>query len=242
MEQGGWLSGLLAKLRGGDAPGAPARPPTGAGGATSRPPAHHGAAPPGGVSTPATPVAPATPSRPRRPVRVQMSAFLRQRIRERFLGSRFPGVPHSVEDLGHTDQVIKTARLFFEDGDVDRACEWLAFASDANPDERLWLAQLEILFLRRQGPSYAALAAEYRRRFPDSESWPDVAKLGARIAPTDPLFVGAKAADTDAHYGPWPQVQNWIEAPFDLTGDVLAAEFHAAMGGSGQVAIAAKAP
>lgn len=241
MEQAGWLSGMLAKLRGSDA-SAPARATTGSGPGANRRPAHPGPGTTSGVPAASTPVAPATPTRPRRPVRVQMSAFLRQRIRERFLGGRFPGVPHSVEDLGQTDQVIKTARLFFEDGDVDRACEWLAFASDANPDERLWLAQLEILFLRRQGPAYAALAAEYRRRFPDSESWPDVARLGARLAPADPLFVGAKTADPDAHYGPWPQVQNWIEAPFDLTGDVLAAEFHAAMGGGGSVAISAKAP
>jgi hypothetical protein len=169
-----------------------------------------------------------------------MSAFLRQRIRERFLGSRFPGVPHSVEDLGQTEQVIKTARLFFEDGDADRACEWLAFASDAHPDERLWLAQLEILFLKRQAPAYAALAADFKRRFADSDKWADVARLGARLAPADPLFAGAKGPDADAHYGPWPQVQNWIDAPYDLTGEVLAAEFHAAMGGGGSVAIAAR--
>lgn len=170
-----------------------------------------------------------------------MSAFLRQRIRDRFLGSRFPGVPHGVEDLGQTEQVIKTARLFFEDGDADRACEWLAFASDANPDERLWLAQLEILFLKRQAPAYTALAADFKRRFSESDKWGDIAHLGARLAPADPLFAGAKAADADAHYGPWPQVQNWIDAPYDLTGEVLAAEFHAAMGGGGSVAIAARA-
>jgi hypothetical protein len=37
-------------------------------------------------------------------------------------------------------------------------------------------------------------------------------------------------------------MQNWIQAPFDLTGDVLSAEFHAKLKGSGPtVAISAKA-
>lgn len=241
MGNGGWLSGLFRKRRGGEpAPAdgqgvgqhAKAMPPGSAKPAAARP----------APTAPAAASPLATPALPRRPVRVQMSAFLRQRIRERFLGSRFPGVPHSVEDLGQTELVIKTARLFFEDGDADRACEWLAFASDANPDERLWLAQLEILFLKRQSSAYVALAADFKRRFPESDKWGDIARLGARLAPANPLFAGAKVADADAHYGPWPQVQNWIDAPYDLTGEVLAAEFHTAMGGGGSVAIAARTP
>lgn len=232
MEKNGWLSGLMGKLRGGtDAPSMDGPP---AAARSNRPGLSRVAA-----SAVATEPA-ATPMQPKRPVRTQMSAFLRQRIRDRFLGSRFPGVAHSVDDLAQTDQVIKTARLFFEDGDVDRACEWLAFASDANPDERLWLAQMEILFLKRQAVAFTTLAAEFKRRFPDTTKWDDLVVLGARLAPEDPLFAGARKGDGDAHYGPWPQIQNWIEAPFDLTGDVLAAEFHAAMRGGSPAAKAAK--
>lgn len=240
MDKGGWLSGLLTKLRGGEGASGLARAPASARGAPTAP----GRAPapwPGDVGNVAGGGAAAAAARLRPPARVQMSAFLRQRIRERFLGSRFRGVAHGAQDLGRTDEVIRTARLFFEDGDVDRACEWLAFASDANPDERLWLAQLEILFLTRQGAAYAAVAADFRKRFAVSAAWAEVARLGVRLAPADPLFAGASTAEADTHYGPWPQVQNWIEAPYDLTGDVLAAEFHAAMAGGGGVAIAAKA-
>jgi len=231
MGKGGWLSGLMGKLGGGrDEPALDAKPAT----------AHTGRFSAARLAGAERTEPLATPSQPRRPIRTQMSAFLRQRIRDRFLGSRFPGVAHSVDDLAQTDQVIKTARLFFEDGDVDRACEWLAFASDANPDERLWLAQLEILYLKRQAVAFTTLAAEFGRRFAESTKWDDIVVLGARLAPTDPLFIGGKKGDGDAHYGPWPQIQNWIEAPFDLTGDVMAAEFHAAMRGSESAPKAAK--
>lgn len=231
MGKGGWLSGLMGKLGGGaDAPALDTKP------ATSR--TNRSVTSKLVAAERAEPLA--TPSQPRRPIRTQMSAFLRQRIRDRFLGSRFPGVAHSVDDLAQTDQVIKTARLFFEDGDVDRACEWLAFASDANPDERLWLAQLEILYLKRQAVAFTTLAAEFKRRFTESTKWDDIVVLGARLAPADPLFIGGKKGDGDAHYGPWPQIQNWIEAPFDLTGDVMAAEFHAAMRGGESAPKAAK--
>jgi hypothetical protein len=43
-----------------------------------------------------------------------MSAFLRQRIRERFLGCRFPGVPHSPDDLGRPMSWGVRGGWFFE--------------------------------------------------------------------------------------------------------------------------------
>lgn len=160
---------------------------------------------------------------------VPLTAFMRQRIRDRFLGSRFPGLPHDAEHLGRTDETIRAARVYLEEGDVGRACEWLDFASDANPDERLWLAHLEILYVTRQAKAFAALAAQGRGRFPGSGNWEDVVSLGARLAPDDALFAAARTACSDNRYGAWPQTLNWIEAPFDLTSDLLAAEFHAAM-------------
>lgn len=170
-----------------------------------------------------------TAEEPARAAHAPPTAFMRQRIRDRFLGSRFPGLPHDAEHFGRTDETIRVARLFLEDGDIARACEWLDFASDANPDERLWLAHLEILYVTRQAKAFAALAAQGRGQFPGSGKWDDIVSLGARLAPDDPLFAGAQAASSDNRYGAWPQMLNWIEAPFDLTSNVLAAEFHAAM-------------
>ncbi len=166
-----------------------------------------------------------------RPVHAAPTEFMRHKIRDRYLAARFPGASHADADLAATTEVIKSARLLFEDGDAERACEWLAFASDVNPDEALWLAQLEILFLRRDGEEFTALARAYRERFPGSPNWDEVARLGARLTTGEPTFAGSKppADSRDEHYGPWPRVLNWIQAPFDLTGDVLGAEFHAKM-------------
>jgi hypothetical protein len=211
-------------------------------------PAAPAAKPASGARTPAQPAAApaqATESTAmRRPPRTKPTPFMRQKSRDRYLAARFPGAKHSDADLANTEEVIKSARLLFEDGDAERACEWLAFASDANPDEGLWLAQLEILFLKRNGENFTELAQEYHARFPESTHWGDVARLGARVTKNEPLFAGVQPQEIsgDEHYGLWPQMQNWIQAPFDLTGDVLSAEFHAKMKGGGpSVAISAKA-
>jgi hypothetical protein len=166
--------------------------------------------------------------------RPEPSDLERRRIRDRYLAVRFPGAPHTDEDLRDSAGVIKSARLYFEDGDLDRACELLEFACEANrTDELPWLAHLEILFLKRRGHAFAQLAHRFHERFPASGRWPEILRLGLRLAPQNRLFHGAhpREADIDEHYGAWPQVQNWIQAPFDLTGDVLAAEFHARMRG-----------
>jgi len=180
-----------------------------------------------------------------RPPRPEASDVARRRIRDRYLAVRFPGAPHTDEDLRDIAGVIKSARLYFEDGDLERACELLEFACDVNrAEESPWLAHLEILFLKRKGHEFAELAHRFHQRFPNSGRWPEILRLGLRLAPQNRLFHGAHPheADIDAHYGAWPQVQNWIQAPFDLTGDVLAAEFHARMRGSDVAApISAKA-
>ena len=159
---------------------------------------------------------------------------MRRKIRERYLNARFPGTPHADKDLRDTAGVVKSARLYFEDGDVDRATELLEFAGDLNPgDEAAALALLEILFLARRPGAFREAAVAHHERFPDSGQWGEITRLGARLLPGDPLFKGARPAQEgrDDHYGAWPQVQNWIQAPFDLTGDVLAAEFHAKLRG-----------
>lgn len=172
------------------------------------------------------------------------SSFLRRKIRERYLNVRFPGTPHAEAQLRDTAGVIRSARLRFEDGDIDRACELLEFAGDVNADEALRLALLEILYLSRRGSAYREAAQAFIAKNPGSAHRDEIERLGARLLPGDALFkdVAPAVEDPYAHVGAWPQVQNWIQAPFDLTGDVLAAEFHAQMrGGLAAPAITAKA-
>lgn len=171
---------------------------------------------------------------------------VRKRIRDRYLAVRFPGAPHTDEELRDSAAVIKAARLYFEDDDIDRACELLECATDVNAkDETPWLAHLEILYLKRKARAFTPLAKRFHEHFPNSGRWPEVLRLGFRLDPEDPAFRLAHPheATGDEHYGAWPQVQNWIQAPFDLTGDVLAAEFHAKMRGGRDVSapISAKA-
>lgn len=180
---------------------------------------------------------------PRR--RLQPTDAMRKKIRDRYLAVRFPGAPHTDEDLRDSAGAIKAARLYFEDGDVDRACELLEFAADVNAtDELPWLAHLEILFLKHKAPAFTRLAKRFHEHFPSSGRWQEILRLGLRLAPDESIFLLAHPheASIDEHYGAWPQVQNWIQAPFDLTGDVLAAEFHAKMrGGIVSAPITAKA-
>jgi hypothetical protein len=149
---------------------------------------------------------------------------LQQKIRARYFSARFPDAPSTLED---PSAIIKAARLYFEDGRVGTAIELLAHAAESAPrEEAYWLAMLEIRFLSNNARSFVDGARRFRRRFPISESWPAVSRLGRRVAPHEPLFAAdqADAPEDDGHYGAWPEVPNWIEAPWDLTSEVLAVE------------------
>jgi hypothetical protein len=54
-------------------------------------------------------------------------------------------------------------------------------------------------------------------------------RLGRAVAPDEPLFTAGAGARPHEHYGPWPNLPNWIQASWDLTAEVLAADFHRAM-------------
>ncbi len=148
------------------------------------------------------------------------------RIRERYCAIRFPGGPALAADAD-VSGLIKVARLYFEDGDSPRAVELLDCAAAVLPgEERLRLAALEILFLARDGEAFVAAARAFRDRFPGSGRWADIERLGWRFAPRERLFAGGRPQDkaADAHFGAWPESPNWIEAPWDLTCEVLAVE------------------
>lgn len=151
---------------------------------------------------------------------------MRSRIRDRYIAVRFPGLPSGVH-AQDPSTFVKVARLYFEDDDAERSIELLQYATDVLPaEEKLWLARLEILFLRRQADAFVTVARQFHERFPHSGAWGEVARLGYRFAPREMLFAAGRPSDQpmDAHYGAWPESPNWIEAPWDLTGEVLAVE------------------
>jgi hypothetical protein len=150
-----------------------------------------------------------------------------RRIRDRYIGARFPGVARSSADLESPSRVVKAARLYFEDGQVDTALELLDIAIEQDSRaEALWLAQLEILFLGRNAPRFVETARAFRAMHPASEAWSEVARLGRALMPKEALFGPSSGPREHDHYGPWPDLPNWIQANWDLTAEVVASDFH----------------
>lgn len=154
----------------------------------------------------------------------------RRKIRDRYISARFPGVARGSNELQNPEAVIKSARLLFEEEQAELALELLELAAEETPHEsQLWLARLEILFLLRDREGFVATARRFQEVHRYHEAWPEVERLGRAIAPDEPLF-GATAGPRDhEHYGPWPHLPNWIQAPWDLTAEVVAADFHRAV-------------
>ena len=161
-----------------------------------------------------------------------------RKIRERYVAARFPGVTRTLADLQLSDRVVKAARLYFEDEQPELAIELLEIAAQEAPHESpIWLARLEILFLMRDGERFVDAARAFRYAHAAHEAWPEVERLGRALVPGEALF-GATCGPRDhEHYGPWPHTPNWIQAPWDLTAEVAAADFHrSAMRQAGRVA------
>jgi hypothetical protein len=155
----------------------------------------------------------------------------RRKIRDRYVGTRFPGVAKCSSELESAERVIKAARLYFEEERNDEALELLELAVEECPRETsLWLARLEILFLIRDAAGYVETARDFRREHAGAdEAWAEVCRLGRALAPGETLF-GARMGPRDhEHYGPWPHTPNWIQAPWDLTAEIVAADFHRAV-------------
>jgi hypothetical protein len=162
-----------------------------------------------------------------RPEPVNLPEHVRVRIRERYFKTRFPDVPVPSPGSSDCSAIVKAARLYFEDGDTGRAVELLRLSSEMMPRvERILLAKLEIHYLDHNETAFTETARTFAERFPGSSEWPAVARLGWRLAPNEALFANARPAKVarDEQYGAWPEVPNWIEAPWDLTGEVLAVE------------------
>jgi hypothetical protein len=147
-----------------------------------------------------------------------------------YIAARFPGVAGGAQRLEDIEQVIRTARLYFEEQKTDRAQELLDLAIVRSPaNKALRLAQLELAFLTADGPLFTGLARQFLATHPESTEWSEIGRLGRAIAPGESLFGADPGARVHEHYGPWPDLPNWIQASWDLTSEVLAADFHRAM-------------
>ena len=150
-----------------------------------------------------------------------------RRIRDRYIGARFPGVARAAADLENPERVVKAARLYFEDGQADTALELLDVAIEQDSRaEPLWLAQLEILFLIRDSQRFIETARAFHALHRASEAWDEITRLGRALAPQEAMFGPANARRDHEHYGPWPDLPNWIQANWDLTAEVIASDFH----------------
>ena len=98
---------------------------------------------------------------------------------------------------------------------MDRADELFALAIEQSPT-----------------PLPLRLARDLRERHTKAVEWPEVARLGHALSPDEPLFAGDRASLEGGHYGPWPDMPNWIQASWDLTPEVLAVDFHHVISGS----------
>jgi hypothetical protein len=154
----------------------------------------------------------------------------RRKIRDRYISARCPGVARSAADFESASKVIKSARLYFEDDEPATALELLDLAIEEIPHESsLWLARLEILFLTRDRYAFVAGARAFREAHPAHGAWNEIERLGRAIAPSDALFGNVVASRDHEHYGPWPHLPNWIQAPWDLTSDAHTGDAHRAM-------------
>lgn len=155
----------------------------------------------------------------------------RAKLRDRYIAIRFPGVAQSSADLQDAERVIKGARLYFEEQKFDRADELLDLAiGQAGSAKMLRLARLELAYLRRDAEGYTEFARDFTSAHPGSAEWLEVARLGRALAPAETtLFGNAQAARAQDSYGPWPDMPNWLQASWDLTPEVLGADFHREM-------------
>ena len=154
----------------------------------------------------------------------------RRKIRDRYIAARFPGVARGSADLARAGDGVKAARLLFEDGEADLAIELLELAAAEAPQQSApWLARLEILFLLRDRDGFIAAARAFRKVHRFSDAWEEVERLGRALAPGEALFGAVAGPREHEHYGPWPHLPNWIDAPWDLTAEVTAADFHRAV-------------
>jgi hypothetical protein len=165
---------------------------------------------------------------------------LRLRLRDRYIKARFPGVAESSADLEDGPRVVKAVRLYFGEQKFDRADELLEIAIEQTSGAMtLRLAQLELAFLRRQAAAFTVFARAFRNTHPMDPAWNEICRLGRVLAPLETtLFGETRGERLHDRYGPWP-IPNWLQASWDFTPEVLAADLHREMASTATVASSA---
>jgi hypothetical protein len=182
--------------------------------------------PPKARPAPARAAAPA-PSLPAPARAFSPAPSSRAQLRDRYIAARFCGMARGAADLRSPEAVVRAARLYFEEERADLATEMLSIAEEELPGEAsIALARLELLYLCRERDPYERAARRFLEAHPGHEAWAAVARLGRKLEPASRLFASDGPADAADHYGPWPHLPNWIQAPWDLCAEVLAADFH----------------
>jgi hypothetical protein len=152
---------------------------------------------------------------------------VRRRIRDRYISVRFAGVARGAADLENPTRVIKAAWLCLEEREPHAALELLALAIEQAPrDAQLRLAQVELAYRLGERAAFVAAARAFREAFPASREWPEMARLGRRLAPGDAFFLDASGTGGSRDDGAEP---SWIEPPWQGLPGLDAAEFHRAM-------------
>ena len=164
----------------------------------------------------------AAPVAPRRASNAAAAA----RIRDRYILARFPGVMSKSEDLADIKEVIRSARLYFEDGHAARGLELLQFASEMDAlRESLWLARLQMHFLLRDAAGFKRTVTLMQEYHGDSMHWPQIAELGRSLGITETFFkVLGLPVGPIPERGRLPEVPDWLNAPRDFAPEVAAAQ------------------
>lgn len=160
-------------------------------------------------------------------------------LRRRYIEERFPEIAIGTLVLDDADSVLKSARLFYEDGSLARAVELLQYAVEEEPSSvKPWLALFEIFRLEGLAGEFGELAARFRAHHAASDYWRKVQHIGRELDPQDPLYreTGAGAVETVGSPGHRaasvtfdPLAENWLNAPMDFTTVALAASLRAGL-------------
>ena len=145
--------------------------------------------------------------------------------RLQYMYERYPELMTNTVSIDDADSVINAARLYYDEGHREKACEMLTFAVEERPQEiRFWLAQFEIFRLENSTAEFTALAGKFHVLFGHTPAWPKVRHIGHELDPTNPLFAaaGREALAGEHHFD--PVAENWLNAPMDFTSEALMAE------------------
>lgn len=160
-------------------------------------------------------------------------------LRRRYIEERFPEIAKGAIVPGNPDSVVKSARLFYEDGAISRATELLQYCTEEDPGSpRPWLALFEIYRLERMAREYGDLAQRFKEHHVKGGHWRKVQFFGREIDPGNTLYrdlsVGIETIAFQSGKPPVtvvfdPVAENWLDAPMDFENEVLASALRRAL-------------